>query len=98
MSNQEYNGWTNWETWNVALWIDNEEVLYHQKRRFLNRTLHLSSFRQLFKDWIKQEVFPNGTPDMKSADEMENVNYDEIREHWVEERENEYVDFNIENE
>lgn len=22
---QSYNGWTNYETWNVALWIDNDE-------------------------------------------------------------------------
>ena len=24
-----YNGWTNYETWNVALWLDNEEGSYH---------------------------------------------------------------------
>ena len=25
---QEYNGWTNYETWNVALWLDNDYESY----------------------------------------------------------------------
>lgn len=26
--NDEYNGWTNFETWLIALWLDNDETLY----------------------------------------------------------------------
>ena len=38
-----YNGWTNYQTWNVALWIGNDECLYNLARRsysyqdFVNR-------------------------------------------------------------
>lgn len=28
-----YNGWTNYETWNVKLWIDNEEPSYRYWRQ-----------------------------------------------------------------
>ena len=28
------NGWKNYETWNVALYIQNEEPLYHMARGF----------------------------------------------------------------
>ena len=29
---QTYNGWKNYPTWNVALWIDNERNLYEESR------------------------------------------------------------------
>ncbi len=28
MTEQTYNGWKNYETWNVTLWLQNDELLY----------------------------------------------------------------------
>jgi hypothetical protein len=30
-----YHGWKNWATWNVALWLGNDEWLYKLSRRFV---------------------------------------------------------------
>jgi hypothetical protein len=30
-----YNGWTNYETWCVALWLSNEEGMYHTIRELV---------------------------------------------------------------
>ena len=29
LADTEYKGWTNYKTWNVALWINNDEGLYN---------------------------------------------------------------------
>lgn len=36
LTDQTYNGWTNYETWNVALWIGNDQGLYHLAREVGN--------------------------------------------------------------
>lgn len=38
MSNETYNGWKNWESWNVALWIGNDETLYDMARHCINKS------------------------------------------------------------
>ena len=34
MTNNTFNGWSNYETWNVALWLQNDEGLYGIARRY----------------------------------------------------------------
>lgn len=36
MKNGTYNGWTNYETWAIALWIANEEVIYNGIKNHAN--------------------------------------------------------------
>ena len=31
-----YNGWKNWATWNVVLWLANDEGLYELASRFVH--------------------------------------------------------------
>lgn len=34
---EEYQGWTNWDTWNANLWLNNDESSYREARRICIR-------------------------------------------------------------
>lgn len=39
MTDETYNGWTNYETWSVALWLDNEPGTYEDARQIVHAEL-----------------------------------------------------------
>ncbi len=56
-----YNGWKNYATWNVALWIDNEEGTYKYRCQLAERAKLLAQagdesaqglLANMLKDWI----------------------------------------------
>lgn len=84
-----YNGWTNYETWSIALFIDNDESLYNQlneaKKGFKK---DFYAFANWIKDWVYdfldvgnlnvyQQQLINST--------LQEVNYSELAKSYLEE-------------
>ena len=57
MSEEGYSGYENWETWNVSLWLSNDEGLYNQTIELmaLNPPRH-SEAKTYFADEASLEV------------------------------------------
>ena len=55
----KYQGWANYETWNVALWFGNDRGLYDAVREHPERFTAKGA-----KEFVK-ELLPDGTPDFK---------------------------------
>ncbi|MCF6183373.1 MAG: hypothetical protein L3J56_01895 [Bacteroidales bacterium] len=45
--NSQYLGWTNRETWNVMLWINNTENLYFGVVDILKNTTYIPTYREV---------------------------------------------------
>jgi len=71
--NERYNGYSNYETWNVCLWINNDEGLYRAYPR--NRVRSARSCEEAVRD-----LMPNGTPDMDGPQDYDKVDWSEVME------------------
>ena len=63
LPDDRYNGWTNYETWNVALWIRNDEGLYHEARGCKDYPEFIERMRQFGEDCGDKSGISRETPD-----------------------------------
>jgi hypothetical protein len=71
-----YNGYKNWATWNVALWLNNDEGMYREMQRLVRFNPTTARGAEEFVT----ELLPNGTPDMDSARDYADVDWLHIAE------------------
>lgn len=90
-----YNGWKNYETWAVGLWIDNEEpTSEHKNELVLQSRANPAQAWWLagqIKDWVQgwtaSDLLPNKeaslTSDLLGA-ALSEVDWDELAKAWIE--------------
>jgi hypothetical protein len=74
---QEYNGWTNWDTWNANLWLANDEGTY---RQLCDRAADMTA--EEFGAEARELLDGLGNPD---GIEYDNVDWEEVRQAFAEE-------------
>jgi len=93
MQKLEYNGWTNYETWNFMLWADNDEPTYNKVKALVKDALTIHGVATVsgLADDLR-ELADSEAPELKTSfysdvinASIKEVNFTEIAERLLEE-------------
>lgn len=72
-----YNGWSNRATWNVSLWLNNDEGTYRELVSLQRRAYSKEKLAEYIEQFCR-DIWPNGeTPD---GDKLADADFEEIAE------------------
>jgi len=80
-----FNGWTNWQTWNLALWLSRDQGLYVMAHdavkawRIRNARINLTE--EGAAEILMDQLIPAGTPDFKGGSDYVGVDWKAIAAH-----------------
>jgi hypothetical protein len=90
-----YQGWKNYESWAVGLWLDNDQSLQREAQRVVNREANIYRAADALKTFVTEDVLPDLgaslAQDLLNAAVSE-VDWQEVAEHFKDEDEEEDAD------
>jgi ABC-type amino acid transport substrate-binding protein len=90
-----YNGWSNYETWNLALWMDNDQGTYSMRCEAVSDAVNDNDDKEdavsQVAKWLESlvengelgELPANGFLSDILSNALREVDYDEIAQNWV---------------
>jgi len=86
---EKYNGWSNYETWCINLWMDNEEGTYEHFQQLAINADDVYELSQQIKEYHEDAASTVlGDHAGVMADllrgALSEVNWQEIAKHWIE--------------
>jgi hypothetical protein len=87
MSDKKYNGWENYETWNVALWLSNDQGSYYHCREIAQNADSIRDTAEQIKDMVEENNPTANDASMFSdllGHALQNVNWHEVAESFIE--------------
>lgn len=89
---EEYNGWTNYETWLLALNVDNDQGLYEMSREIIKETrgMDLYDAAKELKEQLEELTYSEECDIYRICDNWTHrdwgeINFSEIVKSWREE-------------
>ena len=49
---EEYQGYSNWETWNISLWLNNDETMYNEALRICRDNPRSIRQEKVIEDYV----------------------------------------------
>lgn len=90
MTDREYNGWTNRDTWAFALWVDNTELSYKTRLELCKTIATSGRDKEDMPDVLAKVLQDNATnllvvSGCNDTIDLDKINFKEISGHWMEE-------------
>lgn len=106
--NTKYNGWTNYETWCLNIWIDNDQYLHERKEEAIRDvTLNFEGEEQIHElahdlelivDNLKDNALEVGLLSDLLGAAVGNINFWELASHYLDDFNEDFKRYQEENE